>query len=78
MRVEGRCSINDPQFSKMLFIKNIKVISLRFNPSSAQAGKPVPPDSLGDINGISVERDFCKRLKRLLFVILSVAKNLFF
>jgi hypothetical protein len=47
MRVEGRCSINDPQFSKMLFIKNIKAISLTYNPSSAQAGKPVPPDSLG-------------------------------
>jgi hypothetical protein len=47
MRVEGRCSINEPQFFKMLFIKNIKMISLRFNPLSAQAGKPVPPDSLG-------------------------------
>jgi hypothetical protein len=46
-RVEGRCNINDPQFFKMLFIKNPKVISLRFYPSSAQAGKPVPPDSLG-------------------------------
>jgi hypothetical protein len=29
----------------MLFIKNIKR-SIRFNPLSAQAGKPVPPDSL--------------------------------
>jgi hypothetical protein len=47
MRVEGRCSINDPQFFKMLFIKNIKMISLKLNPLSAQAGKPVPPDFLG-------------------------------
>jgi hypothetical protein len=47
MRVEGRSSINDPQFSKMLFIKNIKIISLSFNLLSAQAGKPVPPDFLG-------------------------------
>jgi hypothetical protein len=29
---------------------------------SAQAGKPVPPGSLGLIGGISVERHFCKRL----------------
>jgi hypothetical protein len=62
MRVEGRCSINGLQFFKMFFIKNIKVIALRFHHSSAQAGKPVPPDSLGEINGISMERDFCKRL----------------
>jgi hypothetical protein len=47
MRVEGRCSINDPQFFKMFFIENIKMISLRFNLLSSQAGKPVPPDSLG-------------------------------
>jgi hypothetical protein len=47
MRVEDRCSINEPQFSKRLFIKNIKMIALRFTPLSAQAGKPVPPDSLG-------------------------------
>ena len=47
MRVEGRCSSNAPKFSKMLFINNIKAISLIYNPSSAQAGKPVPPDSLG-------------------------------
>jgi hypothetical protein len=31
----------------MLFIKNIKVIFLKYNHLSAQAGKPVPPDSLG-------------------------------
>jgi hypothetical protein len=43
MRVEGRYSINNPQFFKMNFIKNIKVIPLRFHPSSAQARKPVPP-----------------------------------
>ena len=28
MHVEGRCSINDPHFFKILFIKNIKMISL--------------------------------------------------
>jgi hypothetical protein len=32
---------------KMIFIKNIKLIFLRFHPLSTQAGKPVPPDSLG-------------------------------
>ena len=69
MLAEGRCSINDPQFFKIFFIKNIKVISLKFNPSSAQAGKPVPPDSLGDIKGISVQRDFCKRLLSILYYI---------
>jgi hypothetical protein len=47
MHVEGRCSINDLQFSKTLFIKNIMMISLRFNLLSAQAGKPVPPEPLG-------------------------------
>jgi hypothetical protein len=46
MRVEGRSSIYDPQYFKMLFLKNIKMISLRINLLSAQAGKPVPPDSL--------------------------------
>ncbi len=45
-RVEGRCSINDSQFFKMLFIKNIKMIFVKINPLSAQAGKPVPPDYL--------------------------------
>jgi hypothetical protein len=43
-------------------MKDIKVISFRFNPLSAQAGKPVLPDSLGGFDGISVERHFCKRL----------------
>jgi hypothetical protein len=47
MRVAGRYSMNDPKFFKILFIKNAAVISLRFHPASAQAGKPVPPDSLG-------------------------------
>jgi hypothetical protein len=28
-------------------MKNIQMISIRINPLSAQAGKPVPPDSLG-------------------------------
>jgi hypothetical protein len=37
-RGEGWCRINDPQFSKMLFMKDIKLISFRFNPLSAQAG----------------------------------------
>jgi hypothetical protein len=38
MWVEGRCSIKNLQFFKMLFIKNIKLISFKFNPLSAQAG----------------------------------------
>jgi hypothetical protein len=38
-------AIDEPQVFKMLFIKNIKMISLKFNPLLAQAGKPVPPDS---------------------------------
>jgi hypothetical protein len=40
-------AIDEPQVFKMLFIKNIKMISLKFNPLLAQAGKPVPPGSLG-------------------------------
>jgi hypothetical protein len=44
-------------------MKNIKTISIRFNPLSAQAGKPVPPNSLGQIDGFLVEKHFCKRLQ---------------
>jgi hypothetical protein len=41
----------DPQFSKIFFIKNIQMISIRFNLLSAQAGKPVPPEwARGSVN----------------------------
>jgi hypothetical protein len=33
-------------FFKIIFTYNIRTISIKFNPFSAQAGKPVPPDSL--------------------------------
>jgi hypothetical protein len=46
MRVEGRYNINDPQFSKMPFMEEYQDDILQFYPLSAQAGKPVPPDSL--------------------------------
>jgi hypothetical protein len=47
MSIEGRASINGRQYSNMIFIKDIRMICLRYHLLSAQAGKPVPPDSLG-------------------------------
>jgi hypothetical protein len=47
MSIAGWASIKGHQYSDMTFIKDIGMICLRYHLSSAQAGKPVPPDSLG-------------------------------
>jgi hypothetical protein len=47
MSIEGWASIKGHQYSNIIFIKDIRMIGLRYHLSSAQAGKPVPPDSLG-------------------------------
>jgi hypothetical protein len=53
-------------FSRYFLFKEYQDDIQKFNLLSAQAGKPVPPGSLGLIGGISVERHFCKRLNSLL------------
>jgi hypothetical protein len=60
----------------MIFIKNIKMILIKIDPFPAQAGKPVPPDSLGvgcwNLGG----GPSCKRLRyKLLFA--TTAKWIF-
>jgi hypothetical protein len=47
MSIAGWASLNGHQYSDMPFINDIKMICLRYDLSSAQAGKPVPPDFLG-------------------------------
>jgi hypothetical protein len=56
-----------------VFSKKYQDISIRFNPLSAQAGKPVPPIFWGRLMKSRWKKHFCKRLNvSVIAIILSM------